>query len=580
MLPLPAWLVDLTESPALLPAPSCSRGEMFAEEDWNDDIEARALSKAVFDKSSHCIAELNVKSPGGKKKQRLLQTLRALSMAGVPDWNPGGARSNPECGTAKKTGGKNKRKKRRARGKGEGEETVGVCPSKQDMGKGSGASLKSPSGQPDSGKENQRRMAGCKEIGHLQAGSMELKEGPSAPRHKVLKASGLESNPGQGTLSRKQWRNRMKNKQRNKNKFRPTETPPAESGGTAEERIECDRTLKKSVPEQDEGKSVPDRREPKIKRRKIQGEEGNEPTAKTVSQTSTGKTINHNKRTRSQNQKSETASNSKKTRRKGPGEETMIAECRNCIPGMPGPLARVSPPTVGVNELGHLSPSTDRSAALRTKMEERLKSARFRYINEQLYTSSSKEAKRLFTQDKNAFELYHRGFTAQIERWPENPVNRIIQYIRNRPSSAVVADFGCGDCKIARSVSNKVYSFDLVALTEHVTVCDMASVPLSVESVDIVVFCLSLMGTNLLDFLAEANRVLKLGGILKIAEVASRFGDVRNFTNVLGSLGFKMISKDTENSYFYLFDFKKSRSPQEKDKLPQLQLKPCLYKKR
>jgi len=40
----------------------------------------------------------------------------------------------------------------------------------------------------------------------------------------------------------------------------------------------------------------------------------------------------------------------------------------------------------------------------------------------------------------------------------------------------VVADFGCGDAKIARSVPNIVHSFDLVALNKHVTACDMAHV--------------------------------------------------------------------------------------------------------
>lgn len=107
----------------------------------------------------------------------------------------------------------------------------------------------------------------------------------------------------------------------------------------------------------------------------------------------------------------------------------------------------------------------------------------------------------------------------------------------SRPPSLVVADFGCGDCKVARSVKNKVHSFDLVATCELVTVCDMASVsaaypcvqsqsdtvpvggfnaasvqvPLPDASVGIAVFCLSLMGVNLVDFLAEANRVLKNG---------------------------------------------------------------------
>lgn len=51
--------------------------------------------------------------------------------------------------------------------------------------------------------------------------------------------------------------------------------------------------------------------------------------------------------------------------------------------------------------------------------------------------------------------------------------------IHSRPSSLVVADFGCGDCKIARSVKNKVHSFDLASVCELVTVCDMANVSAS-----------------------------------------------------------------------------------------------------
>ncbi|CAM4345919.1 unnamed protein product [Lepidochelys kempii] len=68
--------------------------------------------------------------------------------------------------------------------------------------------------------------------------------------------------------------------------------------------------------------------------------------------------------------------------------------------------------------------------------EERLQSARFRYINEQLYTSSSQEAAQLFQRDPAAFAIYHRGFARQVGRWPENPVHRIIQYLRGRPGLA------------------------------------------------------------------------------------------------------------------------------------------------
>lgn len=75
----------------------------------------------------------------------------------------------------------------------------------------------------------------------------------------------------------------------------------------------------------------------------------------------------------------------------------------------------------------------------------------------------------------------------------------------------MIADFGCGEAKLAQSVKQTVHSFDLVALNGLVKACDMSSVPLKSNTVDVAVFCLSLMGTNLKDYLVEANRVLKVG---------------------------------------------------------------------
>ena len=80
-----------------------------------------------------------------------------------------------------------------------------------------------------------------------------------------------------------------------------------------------------------------------------------------------------------------------------------------------------------------------------------------------------------------------------------------------RSSDLVIADFGCGDARLARSVKNLVHSFDLVAVSKEVTACDMAHTSLSNSSVDVVVFCLSLMGNNLASYFMEANRVLKEG---------------------------------------------------------------------
>ncbi|XP_053518814.1 ribosomal RNA-processing protein 8 [Artibeus jamaicensis] len=223
-----------------------------------------------------------------------------------------------------------------------------------------------------------------------------------------------------------------------------------------------------------------------------------------------------------------------------------------------------------------------RAGALRARMAERLDGARFRYLNEQLYSGPSSAAQRLFQEDPEAFLLYHRGFQSQVKKWPLQPVDRIARDLRHRPASLVVADFGCGDCRLASSIRNPVHCFDLASLDPRVTVCDMAQVPLEDESVDVAVFCLSLMGTNIRDFLEEANRVLKTGGLLKVAEVSSRFEDVRTFLGAVTKLGFKVISKDLTNSHFFLFDFEKTGPPLvgPKAQLSGLRLQPCLYKRR
>jgi ribosomal RNA-processing protein 8 len=79
-----------------------------------------------------------------------------------------------------------------------------------------------------------------------------------------------------------------------------------------------------------------------------------------------------------------------------------------------------------------------------------------------------------------------------------------------------VADMGCGEARLAQVLTSKhdssrliMHSFDLVAANPLITRCNIAHVPLADSSVDIVIFCLSLMGTDYHAFLCEAKRILK-----------------------------------------------------------------------
>lgn len=69
----------------------------------------------------------------------------------------------------------------------------------------------------------------------------------------------------------------------------------------------------------------------------------------------------------------------------------------------------------------------------------------------------------------------------------------------------------------------KIMSYDLVSVKEFISVADITQLPLENESVECGVLCLALMGTNYIDFLLEATRVLTLNAHLYIAEVTSRF---------------------------------------------------------
>ncbi|KDP46405.1 hypothetical protein JCGZ_10245 [Jatropha curcas] len=228
-----------------------------------------------------------------------------------------------------------------------------------------------------------------------------------------------------------------------------------------------------------------------------------------------------------------------------------------------------------------------KSSSFLDKMRARLSGGHFRMINEKLYTCTGEEALDYFNEDPFLFDMYHAGYQEQMSHWPEKPVNIIINWLKGRSSSLVVADFGCGDAQIAKNVKNKVFSLDLVSKDPSVIACDMSNTPLDASSVDVAVFCLSLMGTNFSSYLLEAHRVLKPSGWLLIAEVKSRFdpntggADPNMFSKAISDLGFASMFKDFSNKMFILLYFqKKEKQSSKRKEIKWPELKPCLYKRR
>ncbi|XP_034556443.1 ribosomal RNA-processing protein 8 [Notolabrus celidotus] len=552
------------------------------EEEWSDEQEAEVLSRTVIRNDQKNVSSKNVK-PKAVGKKSLMRTLQTLGS--VPDWKGDEHQQDSDSETEATPSAAKKKKKRRKKRK-----QAGTTEQPEN-----GELDQTPVKEKTLTKKRKKDSKfGDQKVNNTCVGETKDKEKVEPAEANVDEAEGTDR------LSRQQWRNKTKNKKKCKNKYRQEEKPKVEV-----KKVE----LAEEHKPKEEVKTDSNNKINKINKR----EKNSQPSAKKQ-----GKEFKAEKRKKSE----EDAKIPHPTETHSPGEEKG-AKAGKGATGLKQEVGKPkeiidepqSPPKRPKLELSKeqslkreklrkllnsrksdhqeslaeqqdepAAPEPevilDRSASLRSRMEQRLESARFRYINEVLYSTTSGEARRMFKQDPEAFGIYHRGYTAQVQRWPSNPVDAIISYIQQKPPSLVVADFGCGDCKIARSVKNKVHSFDLVSTCELVTVCDMANVPLPDRSVDIAVFCLSLMGTNLADFLAEANRVLKMGGVLKVAEVASRFENVRSFITGLANLGFKMVSKDSENTHFHSFESVKTGEAPENVKKFGLQLRACLYKKR
>ena len=205
-----------------------------------------------------------------------------------------------------------------------------------------------------------------------------------------------------------------------------------------------------------------------------------------------------------------------------------------------------------------VNPGYENLTPLQSKMRIKLMGSRFRHLNEALYTKPSAESLELFNMNPGFFDEYHVGFRQQVSTWPQNPVETLCKEIEHRSQVAGrekganetshveplaggrplprthglcrIADLGCGDASLAKKVQLlgkqarlAVDSYDLQSTVPGVIKADISNLPTKDDSVNIAVFCLALMGTNWIEFIEEAWRILHWKGELWIAEIKSRF---------------------------------------------------------
>lgn len=156
---------------------------------------------------------------------------------------------------------------------------------------------------------------------------------------------------------------------------------------------------------------------------------------------------------------------------------------------------------------------------------------------------------------------YHTRLQEQECDWQSVPREECIRHLKeNLQIGSVIGDFGCGQAQLAHALRDvhTVYSLDHIAINPSVVACDMAHAPLDDAMLDAAVFSLSLMGTNIKDYLVEAYRTLKIGGQLLIYHPAVE-NDRMKFVAGLEKLGFALVQHGQVYKWHYIWAIKRGR---------------------
>lgn len=181
------------------------------------------------------------------------------------------------------------------------------------------------------------------------------------------------------------------------------------------------------------------------------------------------------------------------------------------------------------------------------KFQNRMNAAKFRLLNEKMYTLSPHDAFEMFAKDPSLASSYHQGYRQQAHLWPEIPLKKIGAELKELDATSV-ADMGCGEAKLQfLAPQHTFHNIDYAPApgAQNLTVCEMSKTPLKKHTVGVVVFSLSLMSTSgFYGFLKEARRILKPQGLLKIAEVRSRLTSEKKFIAAVEASGFKLVTDE------------------------------------
>ena len=180
-------------------------------------------------------------------------------------------------------------------------------------------------------------------------------------------------------------------------------------------------------------------------------------------------------------------------------------------------------------------------------------------IHQKASTSSSKHMNEFFKSNPDKWREYHSIRERNKKEWVEDPIAVIADKL-NKNNHQIIADLGCGMNQLKTLVSSysQWYSFDHYSDDDTVIKADVSDLKeyLQDNSVDAAVFCMSLWGTNYMDYIKEAYRYLNYGGIMYIAEPKDKINQEELIGGAM-QIGFEIISIDGERNGKTYIEFKK-----------------------
>jgi len=176
-------------------------------------------------------------------------------------------------------------------------------------------------------------------------------------------------------------------------------------------------------------------------------------------------------------------------------------------------------------------------------------------VHRKANTSTSKHMHDWFIENPNAWNEYHKQREIAKSKWDEDPVDVIAKEINERNDTNVIADLGCGLAKLSTLIAepNKVISIDHYSENKKVIKADISDLSEHIKDneIDITVFCLSLWGTNYLDYIKEAYRITGKRGLMYIVEPNEEF-DFDKLKDDIREIGFNKINEVIRGKFTYL----------------------------